>query len=235
MSVGFDDKIRFGSLDSLSYHSEQSLPSQPVGLGYSRTTDLLAVACSNEVSLFRQQQKLSGLSIPSSSPFSPTSASVWSDQEVAVGGSDNKTRVYRINPSDWSLSESAVIEGRHPITAVTFSPQGDLLAVGDSGRQVEVWSREEGNTWKAKIRGQWVYHTSRVTSLAWSPNGKLLASGSLDENIFIWSLEKPNEQFQLSYSHMGGVTGLEWVDDSNLVSVGNDHVINTWKIPSETL
>ena len=105
-----------------------------------------------------------------------------------------------------------------------------MLAIGDSGRQVEVYER---GSWVAKIQGKWVYHTSKITCLEWSPNGSYLASGSLDENIFIWNYTVPNKKLQLSYTHTSGVMSLGWVDEGKIISVGNDGVIVTWKIPGE--
>ena len=51
---------------------------------------------------------------------------------------------------------------------------GDVLAIGDSGRQVEVYER---GSWAPKIKGKWVFHTSKITALDWSPSGTYLASG----------------------------------------------------------
>jgi WD repeat-containing protein 1 (actin-interacting protein 1) len=104
-----------------------------------------------------------------------------------------------------------------------------LLAIGDTGRQVEVYER---GTWNVRVKGKWVFHTSKITTLSWSPDNLHLASGSLDENIFIWCLEKPMSKHQFPFSHPGGVTGVDWLANDQIVSVGNDHTIVTWTVPA---
>lgn len=147
---------------------------------------------------------------------------------MAVGGDDSKTHVYTL--ANGTLTEARAVPTRTPVSSVAYSPTGDFLAIGDNGRQVEVYERA---TWTAKIQGVWVFHTSKVTALSWSPNGNKLASGSLDENIFVWDLTKPTERVQFQFSHMTGVTGLGWLDAATLVSSGNDQTVLTWKVATE--
>lgn len=226
VSAGWDDKLRFASPETKQYHSELALNGQPVGVGISNT-DCYVVVTTKEIALFRGQSKVAELSV-SSLPYSPTCCDLLGEVEVAVGGSDNKTHVFGINGN--TFTEIATIETRSAVTAVAYSPTGDFLAIGDTGRQVEVYERQG---WSAKIKGKWVFHTSKINCLSWNPSGTILASGSTDENIFLWKINNPMSKIQLSYAHMGGVTGTGWLDDERLISIGNDHCACTWKIPLE--
>ena len=146
----------------------------------------------------------------------------------AVGGDDMKTHIYSI--TDNACTEVTTIETRSAVSCVSYNPSGEFLAIGDSGRQVEVYER---STWIAKVKGKWVFHTSRITCLAWAPKGKYLASGSLDESIFLWNLDEVRSKIQYQFAHAGGVTGVNWLDDQKLVSTGNDHAIVEWNIQVE--
>jgi WD40 repeat protein len=58
-------------------------------------------------------------------------------------------------------------------------------------------------TWNARIKGKWVFHTSKITCLCWSPSGQFLVSGSQDESLILWSCEMPSKKFQvIIYVHI---------------------------------
>jgi WD40 repeat protein len=226
VSIGWDDSIRRADVGTNICTTSAPTSGQPcsistcVGGGFEH---IVAVATNSHVTILRGEEVWITLT---SLSYSPTAVAMWGGVEVAVGGSDNKTHIYAVNGD--SLTEVTTLNTRSKVTVVAYNPQGDCLAIGDEGRQVEVYQRD---SWEPRITGRWVYHTSRITCLSWSPSGAQLASGSLDENIFIWSLASPNNKLQLPFSHMAGVTGLDWLDVERLVSGGNDHSIVLWKIP----
>jgi WD40 repeat protein len=231
VSVGWDDKIRWGNTSSNQYSAEETLNGQPVALGNAPHSDLVVVLTNAEIVFYRSSTKVSSIA-NSTLSYVPTCCSMINENEIAIGGNDNRTHIYSLS-SSYELKENQVIETRSPVSALSFSPSGNFLAIGDTGRQVEVYEKN-GSTWNARIKGKWVNHTSRITCLSWSANSDRLASGSLDENIYIWSLtNKPNTfTYQIPFSHSGGLSGLQWMNDSQLVSVGNDHTTVTWKIPN---
>jgi WD40 repeat protein len=232
ISVGWDDRIRWASIGSNAYHTDQALNGQPISLVRSPVSNLVAVVTNAEISLFRGTNKIASKPV-NALPFTPTVIALANDEELAVGGSDNKTHI--LNIVDLSFAEKANIETRSAVSALAYHPGGELLAIGDAGRQVEVYARQNGgSSWEAKVKGKWVFHTSKITALAWSPSGNLLASGSLDENIYLWNYTNPMNKLQVPFTHIGGVTGLDFVggSDEKLVSVGNDQTVVTWKLPS---
>lgn len=220
-SIGWDDTLRKADILSNNYIGETSTNGQPSGI--SSSGDFVAVVTNSEIIVYHGEEKIASLGNLS---YLPQCVSLLGSIELAVGGSDNKTHIYSI--IDGNLNEITTIETRSKVTAVAYNPLGDSLAIGDEGRQVELYER---GTWEARVKGRWVFHTSRINCLAWSPSGIQLASGSLDENIYIWNTVNTSSKQHLPFSHMSGVTGLGWLDDERLVSAGNDHVIVSWRIP----
>ncbi len=223
-SVGWDDKLRVTQVGSNTSSSDVTLNGQPVALTAGLNGTLTAIATNKEISLFRGSERIS--------VFTPTYAALaialFGDEELAVGGDDCKTHVYNIS-TPGSFVPVTEIETRSAVTALAYSVTGDL-AVGDAGRQVEVYER---GSWQCKVKSKWVFHTSKITALSWSPTGTLLASGSFDESVIIWNISKHAAKLHLQFAHMSGVSGVDWLDEGTLVSTGNDNAVVVWRIPPE--
>jgi WD40 repeat protein len=194
--------------------------------GSTSVIDIYAVATTKEVSIYRGIEKISSWT---KFTYTPTCIALLRDNEIAVGCDDSKTRIYSI--SNGTFTETGSIETRTPPTALAYSPNEDYLAIGDAGRQVDIYQRS--TNWTPKIKGNYCFHTSKVSCLSWSPSGNHLASGSLDENIFIWNLSDVHKRIQFQFCHTGGVNSVSWLGPKSLISVGNDLCTVTWKIPLE--
>ncbi|HXF86460.1 MAG TPA: WD40 repeat domain-containing protein [Anaerolineales bacterium] len=80
----------------------------------------------------------------------------------------------------------AVLEGHtKPITALTFSPDGTLIASGAEDNTIIIWDAKNGSQLK-NLQG----HSGTIYSLAFSPDGKLLYSSSLDGTVITWHLDQ---------------------------------------------
>ncbi len=68
------------------------------------------------------------------------------------------------------------------VRAVTFSPNGRIVAAGDDEGTIRLWDAASGQALGALLTG----HTGTVNSLAFSSDGALLASGGADHTIRLW-------------------------------------------------
>jgi WD40 repeat protein len=73
----------------------------------------------------------------------------------------------------------------NPITALAFSPDGNLLVSGAEDNTIIVWDVQNGSLLKV-LQG----HTGAINSLAFSSDGKQLYSNALDGTVVIWNLEQ---------------------------------------------
>lgn len=76
-----------------------------------------------------------------------------------------------------------------------------------------------------------LYHTARINCLAWSPDSRRIATGSLDMSVIIYEIDQPaSSRITVKGAHLGGVYGLVFTDEYNLVSSGEDAFIRVWRI-----
>ncbi|CAH0402542.1 unnamed protein product [Chilo suppressalis] len=79
---------------------------------------------------------------------------------------------------------------------------------------------------------EWGFHTARVNCVAFSPDSTRVASGSLDTSVIIWSVLTPAKHTVIKNAHpQSQITGLAWLDDETVVSVGQDANTRIWTVP----
>lgn len=78
------------------------------------------------------------------------------------------------------------------VTALAFSPDGDLLASASQDRTVRLWDVAKGEE-IYRLKG----HTNTVCTVAFSPDGKTIASAGTDREIRLWEVprrERPDDR-----------------------------------------
>jgi WD40 repeat protein len=76
----------------------------------------------------------------------------------------------------------------HFIMAVAYSPDGSLIASGETDGTVILWNARTLRQ-RCTLRG----HSSQVSTIAFSPDGRTLASGDADAVVRVWDVESsPN-------------------------------------------
>ncbi|KAJ8323194.1 WD40 repeat-like protein [Batrachochytrium dendrobatidis] len=158
--------------------------------------------------------------------YSPTAVAISPNgTTTAIGGEDGLVHLYDIKGQ--TLVEKAKLESNKGIiTAISYSPKGDLVAVADASRNVIVYETST-NTMKLN---QWGFHTARVNCVSWSPDGLHAVSGSLDTNIEVWSVEKPMQHISIKNAHTDSVTGAVFIDNNTVASCGQDAQIKIWSL-----
>ncbi len=108
--------------------------------------------------------------------------------------------------------------GEGLLFAVTWSPDGARLAVGDENHGASVWTAEGKMIWRN------VEHTDHVWSVAWSPDGRRIASGSDDHTMRIWNAET-GEALLHCKKGITVVFALCWSPDSQKIAWNSNYSI----------
>jgi uncharacterized protein with WD repeat len=133
-------------------------------------------------------------------------------------------------PSD-QIQEVATLNGHGDgVSAIAFSPNGQLMASGSYDGTVKLWNVERRRE-IATLTGRW---SADVFAVAFSPDGKLVASGDYDKTVKLWDVERQTEITALK-GHGDGVSAVAFSPDGKLIASGSwDNTVKLWDIERRT-
>ncbi|MCC3469544.1 MAG: NACHT domain-containing protein [Microcoleus sp. PH2017_06_SFM_O_A] len=144
---------------------------------------------------------------------------------VILGADFTNASLRRVNFAEANLANSAFTKIFSSIRSVMFSPDGKLLATGDTDGIIRLWeasSCREILTCKG--------HSNVVESVAFSSDGKILASGSYDKTIKLWDV-KTGECLKVLQGHTESVMSVRFNPDGNILASGSfDGTVRLWDI-----
>jgi WD40 repeat protein len=118
---------------------------------------------------------------------------------------------------------------RRTISALAFSPSGNMLASAGADRNIVLYDCQTGETLE-RLEG----HSAAVASLAFSPHGNILASGGADRSVRLWSLDQ-GQPPRLLGAYAGAVTTLAFSPDGARLADGDPAAIRLWEADSGKL
>jgi WD40 repeat protein len=152
---------------------------------------------------------------------------------------------YSNEPMVWDTgsTQEPVVLVKHEtnVSALAFSPNSQLIAVGDGAGVVQVWdaiTHVELSTFKG--------HKDDVTALALSPDSKTLASGGGDGTVKLYNMVAMRELITLTHERsatseihavQGGEDSLSELffspDGRSLITLSSNNVLRVWRGASE--
>ncbi|NJR64030.1 MAG: hypothetical protein HC769_37940 [Cyanobacteria bacterium CRU_2_1] len=133
------------------------------------------------------------------------------------------TILQRTNFTNADLTHCVFNEAFDRVKTVAFSPDGTLLATGDSRGNILLWRLADYQR-IATFSGQ-----DDVIAIAFSPNGQLLASGSNDRTMRLWDIH--SGQCLKSLTHTKEVTSVAFSPDGSCLAIGdNDFMVRLWQV-----
>ena len=128
-----------------------------------------------------------------------------------------------VNLAQADLSKSVFSESIGSAISVSLSPDGKLLAAGDTNGEIHIWNVVDGQK-RLSIKA----HTGWIWAVPFSPNGSYIASSSEDHMIKVWDVETGKLRRTFS-QHSKRVSTVLWHPKGHqLVSGSEDRTIKIW-------
>ncbi len=149
----------------------------------------------------------------------------------------------RVTPSAPAEAEAPVIAGPQPelvvqagshhlVYSVSFSPDGQRLAVASVDGLLKVFDLRMGKEWRTFTGAAGPLYVS-----AWSPDGSRIAAGGLDKSVHVWDVATGVETVTLP-GHSSWIGSLEFSPDGKLLASGArmaDKVVAIWDLEKKGL
>ena len=132
---------------------------------------------------------------------------------------------HNVNFAHSELARSVFTQPFGTVQSVALSPDGNLLAAGDSTGQIRLWRVANGQP-RLICKG----HTNWVCAVAFSPSGRILASGSFDQTIKLWDVGT-GECLNTLQEHTNEVWSVTFSPDGQQLASGSfDQTVRLWDV-----
>ncbi|MBD3883575.1 serine/threonine protein kinase [Phormidium tenue FACHB-886] len=159
-----------------------------------------------------------------------TAAEVLRDLRPANGRSHQRLPSKPTHPSSWRCVQT-LIGHTGEVTALSLSPNGQIVASGSSDRTIKLWRLETGellHTFAGRSLWSTAGHRDWISALAFGFDGRVLISASNDGTVKLWNLS--NRQLISTLPSNGwAVSAIAFDSDGALLVSGNsDGLIQLW-------
>lgn len=153
----------------------------------------------------------------------------WSPDgsKIIVGRDNGAVEISTIShrscsAANWPI-DMTLKAGVTPVTSISWSATGDLIAAGDTEGRLRVWR------YATDHRPLWeVAHSGAIRSVAWSPYSDRIAVGGADGTVSIRAASD-GKPLQTLVGHGFGIRCVCWSPDATqLASGGHDETIRIW-------
>ena len=122
------------------------------------------------------------------------------------------------------------LDRQAPVSAIAFSPDGNLIASGSEDHRVRLWQPATGRLIR-RLEG----HSSAVTAVAFSPDGSAVASASNDRTVRLWDV-RSGQLLRTLQGHVYHVYALSFDPRGRWLATASwDRTIQLWDAKSGEL
>lgn len=156
-----------------------------------------------------------------------TAVQFTGDGKLVTGGMDSEVRMWSVG--DDLTGEHALRAHEHPVSALSVSPNGELLASAGQETRIMLWDATTG-----RLRNILSGHTDFISDIAFNGDGSQLASAGDDGVVLVWDVAS-GQVAQTLRAHTAAVNKVQFTPDGrSLVSAGDDGKIIVWDLRSGT-
>jgi len=136
----------------------------------------------------------------------------------------------RVNFKHADLTQSIFSECLNSAMSIDLSPDGQIVAVGDSTGMIYLWQIAT-----TQLLATFAGHTSWVWSVAFSPDGHHLASSGSDTSVRLWDVQS-SQCLWVATEHTGCVWSVAFSPDGyRLASGSDDQTVRVWDLKGDCL
>jgi WD40 repeat protein len=118
------------------------------------------------------------------------------------------------------------------VHAISWSPDGKLIASGSGDETVQVWDAANGTKIQNYYGHSHKVGKGQVQALMWSPDGKYIVSASWDKSARIWEA-RTGHTISIYRKYYEVVEAVAWSPDGKYIASGNRNgIAHVWDIAS---
>ncbi|KAL7270006.1 hypothetical protein RUND412_007301 [Rhizina undulata] len=151
---------------------------------------------------------------------------------VATAGTDAMAQIWNVPPDtcprdcveSTDLVHESTSASSSEVTALRWSPQGDLLATGTYDGQTRIWTTE------GVQRLTLALHYGPVVTLRWSSDADILLALSCDGKVMVWETRDGNPKGTFLLDGDEAAAAVEWISGRKFVVGGNKGTVAIFNV-----
>jgi WD40 repeat protein len=133
--------------------------------------------------------------------------------------------LHNVNFAGADLAKSVFAETFGGIFSVAFSPDGQLLATGDTDGEIRLYQVADGQQLRTFLG-----HTGWIGAIAFSSDSSILVSGSEDQTVRLWDINTGLAKKTFK-GHAHGVWSVTFSPDGHMLASGSwDKTLRLWDV-----